>query len=285
MRIFNNYSTNIVVWTALLCLLSSLQVYGQSAIGSAGPSPILTINGGSYQGYCVEYTQGAGPSGHSYTFDTTPEDITNPNVTAAMRGQAQYGTSATQSAIWYFTDNVSVPLGSAAQNIVNRVLNGTYQPMCASEWVPSNYSAYQDIMTGDDPFCNSGGGPSCSAPNVSATSSNAGCSGTTALANGTVTINASGGSGGSYFYGLSGSDWTSSNVFTGLQAGTYTAFATTNPANPNCASSYTVTVGQTSCGSSCFPNIELINNGPLLLARRLRYLHLLRMPVVTVAIR
>jgi len=229
MRIFNNYSNNIVVWTALLCLLSALQLSGQSAVGSVGPSPVMSISGGNYQGYCVEYTQASGTSGLGYTYDTTPEDITNPNVTAAMRGQSQYGVSATQSAIWYFTDNVAVTSGSSAQQIVNNVLNGTYQPMCASEWTPNN-NAYQDVMTGDDPACNSGGGnTSCSAPNVSATSSNAGCSGTSAVANGTVTINASGGSGGAYLYGLSGSDWSSNNVYTGLPAGTYTAFATTNP--------------------------------------------------------
>jgi len=139
-----------IAWTALLCFFSVMQLSAQSAVGSSGPSPLLTIDGQNYQGYCVEYTQAAGPNGHGYNFDTTPEDITNPNVTAAMRGQSQYeyGTSATQSAIWYFTDNVTVSTGSSAQQIINKVLDGTYSPMCASEWTPNNYSSYQDVMTG-----------------------------------------------------------------------------------------------------------------------------------------
>jgi|GEM_PF-5644474 len=249
-----------IAWTALLCFFSVMQLSAQSAVGSSGPSPLLTIDGQNYQGYCVEYTQAAGPNGHGYNFDTTPEDITNPNVTAAMRGQSQYGTSATQSAIWYFTDNVTVSTGSSAQQIINKVLDGTYSPMCASEWTPNNYASYQDVMTGDDPYC-AGESSNCTAPNVTASSNNSGCNGSTSSSDGTVTIYASGGSGGSYYYSLSGSDWTTNSFFSGLQPGSYIAYATTDPSDYSCEGSYTINVGQDDCGTSCTPNLTINNNG------------------------
>ena len=141
--------------TLTLCAgVFTFSANAQTAVGSSGPSPVMTINGQNYQGYCVEYSQGAAPSGHSYFWDDTPEDITDPKVTAAMRGMPTYGVSATQNAVWYFTDGVSPSSGSSAWDIINLVNNGTYQPTCASEWVPNNWQSYQDIMTWDDPHCN-----------------------------------------------------------------------------------------------------------------------------------
>jgi len=140
---------------SLFTLASSNILVAQTAVNQNGQaSAVLLVDGIDYQGYCIEYHNGVAPTGHNYTIDATPEIIINDNVTACMNGQGPYGTSATQGAIWYFTDNINPSSGSNAWSIIERVNDNTYGPMCATEWLPSNNS-YQDIMCADDPYCQS----------------------------------------------------------------------------------------------------------------------------------
>jgi len=119
---------------------------------TSGASPLLSINGGNYQGYCVEYYNSVPTAGDTYNWDTTVEDINLFGVTACLQGHSSYGTSAVQRAVWYFTDNVDPPAGHDAWIIIDRVNNGVYVDQCASEWYPSD-AGEQDMMTHNDPYC------------------------------------------------------------------------------------------------------------------------------------
>jgi len=154
---FNYLFTGVIA----VMLFSSVSILAQTAsTATSGSSPLLRVSGVNYQAYCVEYTNGAPVSGHGYNWDTTPEDITNVNITACLNGVSDYGVAAVQSAIWYYTDNVQPSSNSVTWQVINRVENGTYQPTCASEWYPNDV-IYQDLMTGDDPHCT--GGEVCTA--------------------------------------------------------------------------------------------------------------------------
>jgi len=114
-------------------------------------SPMMTIGGSNYQGYCIQINDDTPYSGLGYTLDNT-HDIVDDDVSACLRGRQTYGVNAVQNAIWHFTDNHNPSSGSSAWSIINRVNNGTYLPSCASEWTCSN-SSYQDICCDDDPHC------------------------------------------------------------------------------------------------------------------------------------
>ena len=162
---FNYLFTGVIA----VMLFSSVSILAQTAITeTSGSTPLLRVSGVNYQAYCVEYTNGAPVSGHGYNWDTTPEDITNVNITACLNGVDDYGVAAVQAAIWYYTDNVQPSSNSVTWQVINRVEDGTYQPTCASEWYPNDV-IYQDLMTGDDPHCTGG---SCTAD---LTVSNTGC--------------------------------------------------------------------------------------------------------------
>jgi len=98
---------------------------------------------------------------------------------------------------------------------------------------------------------------SCTPPTVSASSTNAGCNGSSPINNGTVTINASGGSGSGYQYAFNGGAWGNTRTFTGLAAGTYVVYATTDATDGSCASSFSVSVGQDGCTVPCNLSVNL----------------------------
>ena len=112
---------------------------------------MMSINGTTYQAYCVEYSNSAPNSYSDYNFDTTPENV-DAQVSACLNGVGTYGVTNTQRAIWYFTDGINPSSSSNAWHIINNVNNGNYAPTCASEWNPVN-SNFQDMCTGDDPYC------------------------------------------------------------------------------------------------------------------------------------
>ncbi|NNE14423.1 MAG: hypothetical protein HKN51_05570, partial [Saprospiraceae bacterium] len=152
MRTLNLKQQSIIACVAILSFFS-LGVSAQTAtLTTNGPSPMINIDGTSYQTFCVEYNNNTPQAGHGYNWDNTPEDITNDDIISCLAAQGSYSISAIQAAVWYFSDNINPSSGSNAWNIINSVNNGTYQPQCCSEWYP-NDNSYQDVISRDDPYC------------------------------------------------------------------------------------------------------------------------------------
>ncbi len=153
---------------SLSCLLCINFIVLAADVGDAGEVtarydsneilPVYMGNGIDIQdvAFCADINSQAPQVGDDYTVISPPASIPNQAQISAVLNAVYDGYNlypAVQQAIWYFSNPGYNPPSSGAQNIINLVNNGTYQPLPDVAWMQPVNPDRQILVGANRPSC------------------------------------------------------------------------------------------------------------------------------------